>query len=165
MKTPTCPHGHALGKDLDKHPQCDDCRMWDVCEAASGESQDVPQVSKHMFTWVRQPLWVLASSASPQAKVVYAVIASFRGKKDYSFPHQDTIARRSDMSVRNVQRCIQELVKRRWISVRYHRRRHNEYVFNDAKAAALREKWVKAEQLLRDTKRAKRAGGRPPGGQ
>ena len=32
-----CPHGHTFGKDIDKHPECEDCKKWDECEEASGE--------------------------------------------------------------------------------------------------------------------------------
>ena len=41
-----CPHGHAFGKDVDQHPECDGCANWDDCEGASddehGPHDEVP---------------------------------------------------------------------------------------------------------------------------
>ncbi len=30
-----CPDGHVFGKDLDKHPECDDCGKWEDCAEAN----------------------------------------------------------------------------------------------------------------------------------
>lgn len=59
----------------------------------------------------RMQSWLLESDLSAGAKLTYTVLASLAGGKDHAWPSQGYLAGKVSVSIRTVQRYLQELVE------------------------------------------------------
>tara|TARA_R100001129_G_scaffold77621_1_gene52923 strand:- start:220 stop:924 length:705 start_codon:yes stop_codon:yes gene_type:complete len=57
------------------------------------------------------------ATVSPQAKLTYAQLTYYAGKKEYCFPSQQTICEATGLQLRSVQRYIRELVDNNLIEI------------------------------------------------